>query len=111
MSGKVKELKGLKGVGAFHTYHTLLLTYFMSPIAQFKEYETFLSEFAQWSDEEKSKAVKIALTLGEFKVDELMSLLEFEGKTKEELGALSVDEILNAVADVCVEISHIKVFF
>lgn len=113
MNGKVKDLIGLKGVAAFHTFHTLLLTYYMSPVSGYndKQYADFLKDFSKFDDDKKKEAFKIALTLGEFSTDELQALFDCYDMAKEEINALGVDKILEILSNVCVEIAKIKVFF
>lgn len=105
------ELKGIEGVAAYRVYQIVLLTYYMMPLESFKSYEEFLQDYHNRDDDGKRDIFVKALTLGEFKPEEVQTLLRFYDIPKEQINGLEVDEIINKCAEVLLEISKLKVFF
>lgn len=112
---QVSELRGIKSLRAYNAFSTLVLGLKMVPMYLAESYEDFLSRVQKMSDEDKKKIIRQAAQLVPLDQEEVEAILFFckdkngVSFTKENMKNLGPDQLIEAIVEVCFEISKIKV--
>jgi hypothetical protein len=113
----IKELRGLKSVRIYQLYQQTLIGLALMPTSRAKDIKSFLGEFETKDKDEKREMLRNAVMTYRYDDDDIRSLLDFvlDERTKIEYsqlaGGLSPNEIVEAMAEVLLQCSEIRVFF
>lgn len=112
---KVLEIRGLKSLRALNAFNVLLLGLKMLPSYMGETYEDFLAKVQAMPEKDQRMLLKEAALFVELQKEEVEALLTFcvdaNGVpfSSENIKNLGPDKLIEAIVEVCFEISKIKI--
>lgn len=114
---KVLELKGYKSLRAYNVFSTLMLGLKMIPDYMHLSYEEFLGSIDQMNEDDQRKMLKKAAMFVNLEKEEIEAIICFATDkhgvpySSENIRNLTPDKLIEAIVEVCMQVSKIKVDF